>query len=107
MISLSNSDQALYEYFNKRLDERIAAYGKSRMERDVDRLRALNQQLYDKCVIQDTASSGYVKLDKDMRPYNGDTVAYSIRYLQHNKEVNRRDKDINLLTVGKMLLVAI
>ena len=77
------------------------------MVRDVARLRALNQQLYDKCVVQDTASSGYVKLDKDMRPYNGDTVAYSIRCSQHNKEVNWRDLDINLLTIGKMSLVAI
>ena len=91
MILYSNSDQALYEYFNNRLDEKIAAYGESRMVRDVARLRALNQQLYDKCVVQDTASSGYVKLDKDMRPYNGDTVAYSIRFSQHNKEVNWRD----------------
>ena len=72
-------DQALYEYFNNRLDERIAAYGESRMVRDVAKLRTLNQELYDKCVVQDTASSENVKLDKDMRPYNGDTVAYSIR----------------------------
>ena len=70
----------MYEYFNNRLDEKIAAYGESRMVRDVARLRALNQQLYDKCVVQDTASNGNIKLDKDMRPYNGDTVAYSIRY---------------------------
>jgi len=76
---LTSSDQALYEYFNNRLDEKIAAYGESRMVKDVARLRSLNQQLYDKCVVQDTASSGFVKLDKDMRPYNGDTVAYSIR----------------------------
>ena len=107
MISLSNYDQALYEYFNNRLDEKIAAYGESRMARDVARLRALNQQLYDKCVVQDTASSGFVKLDKDMRPYNGDTVAYSIRYPQQNKEVNKKHYNINFTTVGKMSLVAI
>ena len=81
MILLLNFfDQALYEYFNNRLDEKIAAYGESRMLRDVARLRALNQQLYDKCVVQDTASSGNIILDKDMRPFNWDTVAYSIRY---------------------------
>ena len=73
-------DQALYEYFNNRLDERIAAYGESRMVRDVSRLRALNQQLYDKCVVQDSASSENITLDKDMTPFNKDTVAYSIRY---------------------------
>ena len=71
--------QALYEYFNKRLDEKRKYYGESRMTRDVARLRALNQQLYDKCVLMDTSSSKGIKLDKDMRPYNGDTVAYSIR----------------------------
>ena len=49
------------------------------MARDVARLRVLNQQLYDKCVLKDTSSSKDVKLDKDMRPYNGDTMAYSIR----------------------------
>ena len=32
------------------------------------------------CAIPDTSSSKGIKLDKDMRPYNGDTVAYSIRY---------------------------
>ena len=81
ILSYSNSYQALYEYFNNRLDERIAAYGESRMVRDVSRLRALNQQLYDKCVVQDSASSGNIKLDKDMTPVNKDiTVAYSIRY---------------------------
>ena len=73
-------NQALYEYFNKRLDDKIRSYGESRMERDVARLRALNEQLYDKCVLKDTSSSKDVQLDKDMRPYNGDTVAYSIRY---------------------------
>ena len=72
-------NQALYDYFNNRLDEKIAAYGESRMVRDVARLRALNQQLHDKCVLQDTASSENVTLDKDMRPYNPDTVAYRIR----------------------------
>ena len=81
ILSYSNSYQALYEYFNNRLDERIAAYGESRMVKDVSRLRALNQQLYDKCVVQDSASSGNIKLDKDMTPDNKDTtVAYSIRY---------------------------
>ena len=70
----------MYEYFNKRLDEKIQSYGESRMERDVARLRTLNEQLYDKCVLNDTSSSQGMKLDKDMRPYNGDTVAYSIRY---------------------------
>ena len=69
----------MYEYFDNRLDEKIAAYGESRMVRDVARLRTLNQQLYDRCVVQDTSVSGNVKLDKDMRPYNGDTVAYIIR----------------------------
>ena len=49
------------------------------MATDVARLRVLNQQLYDKCVLKDTSSSKDVKLDKDMRPYNGDTMAYSIR----------------------------
>ena len=70
----------MYEYFNKRLDDKIRSYGESRMARDVARLRALNEQLYDKCVLKDTSSSKDVKLDKDMRPCNGDTVAYSIRY---------------------------
>ena len=63
-----------------RLDEKIISYGDSRMAKDVARLQALNQQLYDKCVIQDTSENN-VKLDKDMRPYNTDTVAYSIRYV--------------------------
>ena len=72
-------DQALYEYFNKRLDEKIRSYGVLRMASDVARLRVLNQQLYEHCVVKDTSSSNDVKLDKDMRPYNADTVAYSIR----------------------------
>ena len=72
-------DQALYEYFNKRLDEKIRSYGELRMASDVARLRVLNQQLYEHCVVKDTSSSNDVKLDKDMRPYNADTVAYSIR----------------------------
>ena len=57
------------------------------MERDVARLRALNQELYEQCVLQDTGSSNSVKLDKDMRPYNADTVAYSIRYLISFKSI--------------------
>ena len=69
----------MYEYFNKRLDDKIRSYGQSRMAKDVATLRVLNQQLYDKCVLKDTSSSKDVKLDKDMRPYNGDTMAYSIR----------------------------
>ena len=72
-------DQALYEYFNERLDEKIRSYGELRMASDVARLRVLNQQLYEHCVVKDTSSSNDVKLDKDMRPYNADTVAYSIR----------------------------
>ena len=75
--------QALYDYFNKRLDDNIRSYGEIRMARDVARLRALNQRLYEQCVLQDTGSSNNVKLDKDMRPYNADTVAYSIRYCRH------------------------
>ena len=75
--------QALYEYFNKRLDDKIRSYGESRMAKDVARLRALNQRLYDQCVVKDTSSSKDIKLDKDMRPYNADTVAYSIRYCGH------------------------
>ena len=77
----------MYDYFNKRLDDNIRSYGELRMERDVARLRALNQDLYDHCVLQDTGSSNSVKLDKDMRPYNADTVAYSIRYLISFKSI--------------------
>ena len=75
--------QALYDYFNKRLDDNIRSYGEFRMARNVARLRAFNQRLYEQCVLQDTGSSNNVKLDKDMRPYNLDTVAYSIRYCRH------------------------
>ena len=56
--------QALYDYFNKRLDDNIRSYGEIRMARDVARLRALNQRLYEQCVLQDTGSSNNVKLDK-------------------------------------------
>ena len=75
--------QALYNYFKERLDEKIRSYGESRMTRDVARLRVLNQGLYDQCVLEDTSSSKDVKLDQDMRPYNGDTIGYSIRYCVH------------------------
>ena len=50
------------------------------MERDVARLRQLNQDLYEQCVIVDTGSGARFKLNKDMVPYGKNIVSYSIRY---------------------------
>ncbi len=42
----------LYNYFLTKLDAKIAAYGKERMERDVQALRSLNHELLKQCVIK-------------------------------------------------------
>jgi hypothetical protein len=44
-------DVAIYQYFNKRFEERIASYDSRRMAEQLSLLRQKNQELIDRCVI--------------------------------------------------------
>lgn len=70
-------DSAIYEYFTRRLDERIKAFDAAggMMSEQVKRLRALNKQLHDRCVV---ARVGNDLLSGKFRETNDDTLGYMI-----------------------------
>lgn len=59
IIKWNRADKILYDYFSKRLDERVAAFGKERMEAEALELTNRTQQWYDYCIAGKGEKSKY------------------------------------------------
>ena len=58
-------DYLIYNFFERRLDERIKAYGEERMRRDVQKLKDLTKQTVASCnFVPDTTRKGVHNSDK-------------------------------------------
>ena len=50
LVKFNSADIVLYDYFVRRLEQRIEDYGKDKMEEEVEKLRNRTQMWYDLCV---------------------------------------------------------
>ena len=65
------ADQALYDYFVKRLDDRIEAFGSLKMTKYVTQLRQLNKYVRKKCrIIYSKAAADNLKAEAIRKSFN-------------------------------------
>ena len=70
-----NVDNLIYDYFSKRFDEKIKLFDPAYIEQQVKRLRELNEEVQNRCVV---AQVGNDKLSGKFKEINDDTLGYMI-----------------------------
>lgn len=84
----NKADFEIYRHFNKSFWQKVDAYGRHRMQQDVDTLNQFNRGLQKKCVEGDRVSSSLIK-DKNYRVFKPKGVKMAGFILKESSRSNK------------------
>ncbi|XP_064485206.1 galactosylceramide sulfotransferase-like isoform X2 [Ornithodoros turicata] len=107
--ALNSADTKLYEHFVGIFQEKVRAFGESRMDQEVNALRRLRQNYYDRCVEREDISKkltrdewSYQVLGFKLKEQSEKCRQMTMTELQFHKVLQRRQRDLVLNVPNKV-----